>query len=143
MKLTLYSNNEDKRKISKTVASGTEVNFTARADFNILNPIIILTTVDATQYNYAYIDAVNRYYFIDKIENIRNGVYKLFLSVDVLKTYELSIKSLSAEIVESENPNEDFLNCEMSDNEVTSEIALTDVFDHSGKMYFATVYGGN
>lgn len=134
MTLTLYSMNENRNKIDKNLPDvhSENISFTARADFDILNPIIILSENDPRNYNYVFISELNRYYFIEKIEAIRNGVYKCFLHVDVLKTYSTSIKSLNADIIKSENPNEDYFNTEFSENTVVNEIMFNDNFNHNG-----------
>ena len=83
---------------------------------------------------------LNRYFFIENVEILHNNLFKVFCSVDVLKTYENYIKSLYANIVISENPDNDFIDTTMSEKETLLEYNLTDVFDNNGKIYMTTVY---
>lgn len=61
-----------------------------RAESSIIKPIIVFEKTTPPQnndYNYMYISAFKRYYFIDNIETLVNGVWRISASVDVLFTY--------------------------------------------------------
>lgn len=57
----------------------------------------------AYSYNYMYIGAFNRYYFIDDIVNVSNNRWIIYASVDVLMSFKNDILSTSAIIEKSEN----------------------------------------
>ena len=57
---------------------------------SIINPVILFEKTTPPQnndYNYMYISAFKRYYFIENIETVINGMWRISASVDVLFTY--------------------------------------------------------
>lgn len=56
---------------------------------DICNPVIRLITDDIIQYNYAFIHELgDRYYFVNKITSVAQGVVDISLEVDTLATYK-------------------------------------------------------
>ena len=70
----------------------------------------MLNADNPTAYNYAYIPAFNRYYFINKIEAYRTGLFILTMSVDVLETYKTEIKGMLAIIDKNETVGNNYFN---------------------------------
>lgn len=63
-----------------------------KQDTNRLNPtILIYSDLSLEIMNYCYIDEFNRYYFIDRIEQVRKNLYRIHCKVDVLESYKLEI----------------------------------------------------
>ena len=63
-----------------------------KQDTNRLNPsILIYSELSLEIMNYCYIDEFSRYYFIDKIEQVRKNLYRIHCKVDVLESYKLEI----------------------------------------------------
>lgn len=63
-----------------------------KQDTNRLNPtILIYSDLSLEIMNYCYIDEFNRYYFIDKIEQVRKNLYRIHCKIDVLESYKLEI----------------------------------------------------
>ena len=87
MKIQFYNNHSGVNIINKNLEEvGEEINFTLKEDTNILNPVLKLAGYNGG--NYCYIPNFNRYYFIDNYNLNNQGIYELFLSVDVLATYK-------------------------------------------------------
>ena len=87
MRIQFFNNHSGINIINKNIESiGEEINFTLKEDTNILNPILKLAGYNGG--NYCYIPDFNRYYFIDNYNLNNQGIYELFLSVDVLTTYK-------------------------------------------------------
>lgn len=87
MKIQFYNNHSGVNIINKKLeVVGEEINFTLKEDTNILNPILKLAGYNGG--NYCYIPDFKRYYFIDNYNLNSQGIYELFLSVDVLATYK-------------------------------------------------------
>lgn len=67
--------------------------YEANAPLDIMHPVVTvkrdfeMETSMFTSFNYARIDELNRYYFVDKIEVVADRLYRYYLSVDVLTTY--------------------------------------------------------
>lgn len=87
MRIQFYNNHSGVNIINKNLeVVGEEINFTLKEDTNILNPVLKLAGYNGG--NYCYIPDFNRYYFIDNYNLSSQGIYELFLSVDVLATYK-------------------------------------------------------
>lgn len=93
MEVRLYKNKSEYNRVVKDISSETIFTGTARYPISVLSPIInIETTLDLSSFNYMRILDFNRYYFITKIDIVRNTLWQLTTSVDVLMTYAGDIK---------------------------------------------------
>lgn len=92
MKLKLYQVTDADNVINKTLPDDPlELTIRLKRDTDIINPMIILSTqegIDYNDYNYAYIEELERYYFIESVTNLNNVRWQFFLSCDVLETYK-------------------------------------------------------
>lgn len=105
MVIELYSllcptNQVDKRDDIEHIKS---LNGTLREESSITNMIITVEDDQIPDYNYAYIEDFNRYYFIDNIISIRNNIWQLHMSVDVLCSYADNIPLITAFVDRSES----------------------------------------
>lgn len=83
--LKIYTNQSNQNVINKKITLVSELKCTFRDDIDILNPVLIVKNY--TGGNYCYISDFERYYYIDDVRVLKGGVYQLFCSVDVLKSY--------------------------------------------------------
>lgn len=86
MIVKVYNNKSNKNIVNKKIEVIQEISFDFKDDSDITNPILILQSYK--QGNYCYIPDLNRYYYIDKIELMNGGFYKLYLEIDVLMSYK-------------------------------------------------------
>ncbi len=105
MQIILYNTADDDNVLNKTLKDELLIsNVKLKSPVNINNPILSLSskivyddgygggwTYETKDYNYAYIPAFERYYFIENITLQSNNINVLTLKVDVLKTYENDI----------------------------------------------------
>ncbi len=94
MKLVLYKNISADNSINKVLTDGTSFNINLKQQTDIVNPDIYLTTltgIDYTDFNYAEIVELKRFYFIDSIGSVNASIFKLELRTDVLETYKAEI----------------------------------------------------
>lgn len=103
MNLTLYVNNSEKNKIGKNLTNDFPLSGTLRDATNIINPVILIELNEISKYNYCYIHDFNRYYFITDITIIRTGLFAISLMVDVLESFQTSIKNLSVILLNTQN----------------------------------------
>ena len=96
MDITLYKNNSEKNKISKSLSNGHTLTGTLRNESNVVNPTIIINIDNPTSYNYAYIPMFGRYYFITDFVSLRTGIWQINLKSDVLMSFKNSILSSRA-----------------------------------------------
>ena len=97
MKITFYSTNDGENVINKTLVKGVTITIHLKRETDILNPVLTLTNgVDYKQYNYCYIDFLNRYYFIRTVRQLNSILFHVELSCDVLETYKDKILGSNA-----------------------------------------------
>ena len=105
MEITLYTNESEKNKLEKTLDHPILLEGTLRDESSIINPIILISSEKEDipyMYNYAYVPAFGRYYFITDIESVRTGIWRVSMHVDVLMSYKEQIKNLNVIINNSE-----------------------------------------
>ena len=144
MTVIFYKYNDIKNKINKTLSGGLTVNdVIMHNDFDITSFELLIKNSDFnSEYNYCYIQDLGRYYFIDSVEKMNGTIYKIRVSVDVLKSFSTQIENINAVITKSENPDDNFVDCEKSENYTSEVINLTDNFNHSGNLILVTSLGG-
>ena len=99
MELKLYTVNDGKNVINKTMTLKTTMKINLKRDVDIINPRLILIPNLPTGFsgiNYAEIPELNRFYFVDSITNISSTLWQLDLSCDVLETYKADILASNA-----------------------------------------------
>ena len=144
MTVIFYTYNGIKNKINKTLSDGLTINdVIIQNDFDITDfELLIKNTNFNSEYNYCYIPDLYRYYFIESIEKMNGSIYKIRITVDVLKSFSSQIEDINAIITKSENPDNNFVDCEKSENYTSEVINLTDNFNHSGNLILVTSLGG-
>lgn len=86
MIVKIYHNKSNNNVINKKIEEIQEITFNFKNDSDITNPILILQTYKTG--NYCYIPDLKRYYYINNIELMNGGFYKLYLEIDVLMSYK-------------------------------------------------------
>lgn len=108
--ITLYHCNDENNKVVKNLSGGIGCNAFIVLDCDVSSPVIELESgVSLIDYNYAYIDTTNRYYYV-KVVCMPQGFYRLYLTIDVLMSYANSIKNLSGIIDKEETTNDLYIN---------------------------------
>lgn len=96
---TLYKNLSPVNKIGKNITDALSLNITMKDNCSVIDPLIrIQTSTDLSTYNYMYIPALSRYYFIKNIETVNNNIWDIKAHVDVLETYKTGILANEAVI---------------------------------------------
>lgn len=113
--MNFYNNSAEPNRVDKTsyLQSLFTLEGTLRESCNIINPSILIEREEFINANYCYIPNFNRYYFIDKITSVRNNLWRIDLSVDVLMTYKDKIKELECFIERQEKDNDLMLKDEL------------------------------
>lgn len=101
--VVLMNNTDELNKINKNPATVETVNGVLRDECDIVDPIIEIQYAGTlSNVNYARVEELHRYYFIKKIESVRNGLWRIYCHCDVLKTYAEGILALEAVVSRSE-----------------------------------------
>ena len=89
MKLILYKTTDPRNKLNKTLTAGKEILINLKRDDSKESPRIKINNTNLTDnYNYAYIDVFDRYYFINSITQLNYSLSELEFETDLLSTYK-------------------------------------------------------
>ena len=89
MILTLLKTTDPRNKVDKTLTDGKDINITLKRDEPKENPRIKVNNSQLVDdYNYAYIETFNRYYFINSTTKLNYALSELELETDLLTTYK-------------------------------------------------------
>ena len=108
MRLILYNTESPHNTINKVKHEVTSYNIILRKDTTISRIEIPLVeqTIDLTQgVNYAYIEGLDRYYFIVDVEVRTTNLFVLTLEIDVLESFKDDILDSYGTIIESDSPD--------------------------------------
>ena len=132
MEIILYKSSSDPRVVTKTISDAiTYSTATARDAFDAMGgSIIIATSSDLSDYNYAYISDVGRYYYIKDITVLRDGVWQLTISIDVLMTYDSAIRALHGTVDRQTNVNNGYIS-DPEYNALTFSAIVTKTFPNA------------
>lgn len=109
--INLMNNQEELNKINKNPTSVMTLYGNLRDETSIIDPeILIEYNGTLTNVNYMYIGAFHRYYFINEIESVRTGLWRIKAHCDVLKTYAQGILGCDCVVARNENNFNLYLN---------------------------------
>lgn len=105
MEINLFKCTAENERVNKDgfYTNRFAMNGTLRNDSSVIDPIIIVEKTNPAEYNYnyMYISAFNRWYFINDIISIRNKLWEIHAHVDVLYTWRAAIAQMKAVIDKS------------------------------------------
>jgi hypothetical protein len=104
MDLKLYYNSSDNRCIKKKISNEFVISGVLRESTSIVNPEIVLASSTPLRYNYCYIPLLQRYYYINNIISVKNGVWKLIMEVDPLMSFKNDILALKVVVSKQSSP---------------------------------------
>lgn len=97
--INLYTLNKRDNSTKRPTGSGAVFSCLIKSESSILTPTVEVTK-NPINYNYAYIDVFNRYYYITDIV-FNEGIWLLYLRCDVLATYKNTIGSTQLYVLRS------------------------------------------
>lgn len=117
MQISLFTCNAERNRINKSdhisnrfVLDGAFRKATSALNIEIdiekTNPLIY-------KYNYMYIEEFGRYYFIDEIISVRNNLWTIMATVDVLMSFKKDI--LESNVIIDKAEDEDISNLYLDD----------------------------
>lgn len=107
-KVNLYTLSKRDNSTKQPTGTGTEFDCVMKAGSGIMHPVLSFDlglTSDPSQYNYAYIPAFERYYFIEEWY-FNQSLWTATLKVDVLATYKTAIGGTSLYILRAAGAND-------------------------------------
>ena len=103
--IKLYQTPSDKRTVNKTLSSVMDSTAEIWGDCDLLSPSLLLNVPPGVNFNYLQVlDAPfnGRYYYVDTITLMQNGIRRVTCSIDVLMSYKSDIKKETAVIERQE-----------------------------------------
>ena len=95
--VALYQNNSENYRLDKSLTAKYAESCTLKDGCSIESPVLLITNANnLSDCNYLYISDFGRYYFIEDIISIRDGLWEIHAHVDVLMTYSTQIKACTA-----------------------------------------------
>lgn len=145
MEIRFYIMNESRNTINKNLGDYTTTFLKLKSqDVDIINPILTLKFLEYPKFNYLYIPALSRYYFIDDIVICTDKTYDLHCSVDVLQSFKDDILKAKGYIKTSTSANS-YLNDDSYSELENYECDIIEVncdFDLSKQSIVLTTIGG-
>lgn len=142
-----YNYNGDNKVINKNLSSPTDLDCTLWKTFDVLHPVLIVKIQKTPTFNYCKIDSLTRFYSVDRVKFIGNFTYEIFLSVDVLKSYETEILQAKARVNETDKANPYISNRESVFNRTPNfekvEFPNKNLLDENGQIVMVTLKGTN
>lgn len=143
MTATFYNINKRRNSMALPSGDGWEIEVRLKDGCSFINPVFLLET-DDFDYNYASFNG--RYYWVDEIRSVRNGLFSIGCSVDCLATYASDIKSTTAHVSYSSSAYD----LEITDGRIVPKNTKTFTYsntkfnfiDATG-CFLLGVYGGN
>ena len=120
-----YSINDGDNVINKNLVNGVTIPIHLKQGFDIINPEIVLNG-DYRGFNYAYIPSLNRFYFINNVEQLNLRLVKLNMTCDVLETYKSEILNLNAIFIR-DSKDGDYVNIEASSDNMIINTFKSDI----------------
>ena len=99
MDLNLYVVNDSDNVINKTMTDKVTININLKRDVDISSPSLVLLDglgVNYSDFNYAEIPELGRFYFINNIQRLNHKMIQVDLVCDVLETYKSDVLNSKA-----------------------------------------------
>lgn len=141
MKFILYQNNSEKMRIDKALEERYSIIGVLRNESSVVNPQMEVQLTGLPNANYAYIPDFNRYYFIDNIVSVRNNLWLISMTVDVLMSFKEQIISQRAYVTRTAHYNEiDLKRVPLGDSLIPfSEQSKIYINDKAGSCNFSSI----
>ncbi len=110
--IQLYQSTAENNRVDKSsylVSVGT-LNGALRSECSIISPSIVIEQTTLPVFNYVYIEAFHRYYFVTGITSVNYKLWRINLSCDVLMSYKAGILNLDCLVARQENTYNQWIN---------------------------------
>lgn len=103
MQVQLCTMTSENYRVDKNVTVQATVDCVLKDGTSVENPVILLNSANISGCNYMYIPEFHRYYYVNDIVCVRNGLWEVHGHVDVLMSYSSGIKGCTATLKRQEN----------------------------------------
>lgn len=127
--IILYKNSAEVNRVDKTtyLVDVDALTGVFREECSMQRPSVLINTLEIPSFNYVYIPAFNRYYYVTSITSVSYGLWRVELNCDVLMSFKDKIKTLPALIGRQENDYNNYLVDNEIPTEKTPQITVIDI----------------
>lgn len=119
MELRFYTMTDPSNTIGKHLDVYTKAEIKAKyQDLNVVTPTFLLKFTEYPKYNYIYVPALKRYYFIDSVIIKTDNTYELHCNCDVLESFKDDILAGTGHLIKAEKNNPYYGDFESADNKI-------------------------
>lgn len=103
--LNFYQNTAESNRVDKSafLTSVGTLSGVLRESCSIVSPVLTIEYPKVPDFNYVYIEAFGRYYFVTGVTSVRYNLWEISLECDVLMTYKDKLLECEAFIDRNEN----------------------------------------
>jgi len=141
MKANFYDNQSNENVINKNLKLIISADLIFRATVNEKNPVLLLHNDLVNKINYAEIPTFKRYYYIEHVEAFNNQLSRVYLTTDLLMTYQNEILNNEVLITATETPSYSS-NSLPTTRQIISDKYVGDVTLPTGTTKVLTTIGG-
>ncbi len=105
MEVNFYNNQSNENVINKDIKLITSKDLIFRKNVNEKDPVLLVHNSILNNVNYVEISTFKRFYFIEHTENYNNQLSRIFLTTDLLMTYQNEILNADVIITATEKPS--------------------------------------
>lgn len=105
MEVNFYNNLSNDNVINKDIKLITSKELIFRKNVNEKDPVLLVHNSILNNVNYVEIPNFKRFYFIEHTENYNNQLSRIFLTTDILMTYQNEILNTDVIITATEQPS--------------------------------------
>ena len=100
-----YKSSAEQNRVDKTnfLVADMIISGVLREASSLIHPSITFTSDTIPTFNYVYIPIFNRYYYVTDITSVKNKLWQMSLTVDVLMTYKEALLACTGYIDRNEN----------------------------------------
>lgn len=93
-----FWNKSDNNVVNKQLTAVINLTGTLRNESEVVDPTILMEIDEPNKFNYLYIPAFKRYYYVTDRNSVRNNLVEVSAHCDVLMTYKAQFLALPAVI---------------------------------------------
>ena len=136
-----YKSSAEQNRVDKTnfLTADMIISGVLREASSLIHPSITFTSDIIPTFNYVYIPIFNRYYYVTDITSIKNKLWQMSLTVDVLMTYKEALLACTGYIDRNENEYNGLIPDNMISLEkgetIETAFVTNELFEDSGGTY--------
>lgn len=144
MNIEYYLNSSENFRVEKNISYIGIDSILVPRDFDLIRPTLHLELLNGVNFNYVFLDDVERYYFVESVECISGTLFKVNLELDPLMTYKDEILGSYASYKRTYKAGDyvdPSIQAEAKQTISTVEVG-EEVNSNSGTNYLITTLGG-